>query len=334
MLSGKTRSRAGAAICAGLLLIAARGSLSAAETIVGYPGGSLLQGTLFVALEGGHFKNHGLDVVIVMLPGVQVIQALVAGSVKFSHGVSSRTVPSAAAAGSDVVLIASPINDLIFDMFARPDLRRPEDLKGKIVGVSAFGTSTDYAARQALLRNRLVPDKDVMIRGLGSVPAVLAALESGQIAAGVLSPPTSVRAEKLGFNKIIDIVSMKIPYASSGVGVRRSMILNDKNTVLSFLKGLIEGIHRMKTDRKFALRALQKHTRMSDIGLLEKSYELVLPAISRIPYASLEAVQISIESLAETTTPTLKGRKAEEFVDNGPLREIEASGFADKVWKK
>jgi ABC-type nitrate/sulfonate/bicarbonate transport system substrate-binding protein len=333
MLSGKNRNRFCTAIFACLLVIASRGYLSAAETIVGYPGGSLLQGTLFVALEGGHFKNHGLDVVIVMLPGVQVIQALVAGSVKFTHGVSSRTVPSAAAAGSDVVLIASPINDLIFDMFSRPELRRPEDLKGKIVGVSAFGTSTDYAARQALLRHRLVPDKDVMIRGLGSVPAVLAALDSGQIAAGVISPPTSVRAEKLGFYKIIDIVSMKIPYASSGVGVRKATLANDKSTVLSFLKGLIEGIHRMKTDRRFALQALKKHTRMSDMELLEKSYDLVLPTISRVPYASLEAVQTSIDSLAETT-PALKGRKAEEFVDNGFLREIEASGFVDKLWKK
>jgi ABC-type nitrate/sulfonate/bicarbonate transport system substrate-binding protein len=161
---------------------------------VAVPAVSLLQAPLFVAIDAGAFKKYGMDVRYV-LTGARTIQALIGGSVQFAQGVSSRTVPSAVLGGADSILIANFVDKLLFTMHSAPEINSMQDLKGKVVGVSGIGGSTDFATRLALRDAGLIPDRDVAIRGVGGVAETVAAMRAKVVHAGTLSPPSSFVAE-------------------------------------------------------------------------------------------------------------------------------------------
>jgi len=202
------------------LLLAPLFELAAAESPlkvvnVAVPAVSLLQSPLFVAIDAGVFKKYGMDLRYIVT-GARTIQALVGGSVQFAQGVSSRTVPAAVLGGADAVLIANFSDKLLFTMHSAPEINSLQDLKGKVVGVSGLGGSTDFATRLALREAGLIPDKDVAIRGVGGVPETVAALKARVVQAGTLSPPSSFVAQKAGFKLLFDMASLGVDYVSSG----------------------------------------------------------------------------------------------------------------------
>ena len=174
---------------------------------VAVPAVSLLQAPLFVAIDAGAFKKYGMDVRYV-LTGARTIQALIGGSVQFAQGVSSRTVPSAVLGGADAILIANFVDKFLFTMHSAPEINSMQDLKGKVVGVSGIGGSTDFATRVALREAGLIPDKDVAIRGVGGVAETVAAMKAKVVHAGTLSPPSSFVAQKAGFKMLFDMSNL------------------------------------------------------------------------------------------------------------------------------
>ncbi len=300
---------------------------------VGVPEVSVQQCPVFIAIDAGVFKRYGMDVGIVRLPGPKAIQALVSGSVQFAQGVSSRTVPSAALAGADVVLIASMVNKLIFSMYSLPQIASVPELKGKIVGVSGIGASIDFATRVTLRHFNLKPDVDVAIRAIGGVSEITAALRGGIIQAGTLSAPSTFRAEKMGFKELFDMTALDFDYVSGGLGVKKAYIAANRERVLNFLKGMIEGIRIFNTDKSFTLPVMARYTHVTDNELLDKSYEYLKRYFLKVPYPSVKAVRNTIEVLSDEI-PKAKGARAEEFVDASLLKEIEASGFVDRLYAK
>jgi len=303
------------------------------KILVGVPEVSVLQSPLFVAIDAGAFKRYGMDVEVMRLPGPQAMQALVGGSVQFAQGVSSRTVPSAALGGSDAVLIASLANKLLFTLYSLPQINSVPDLKGKIVGVSGLGASIDFATRVALRHFGLKPDVDVAIRAIGGVSEITAALKGGIIQAGTLSPPSSFLAEKMGFKELFDMTVLDFDYISAGLGVRKPYIAANRERVLNFLKGMIEGVKIFTTDKNFTLPVLAKYTKITDRELLDKSYEYLKRYFLKVPYPSIKAIRSTLEVLSDEI-PKAKGAKAEDFVDSSLLKEIEASGFVDRLYGK
>jgi ABC-type nitrate/sulfonate/bicarbonate transport system substrate-binding protein len=299
---------------------------------VAVPAVSLLQAPLFVAMDAGAFKNYGMEVRYIRT-GARTIQALVGGSVQFAQGVSSRTVPSAVLGGADVVLIANFADKLLFTMHSAPEIKSIQDLKGKIVGVSGIGGTTDFATRLALREVGLIPDKDVMIRGVGGVPETVAALQAKIVQAGTLSPPSSFVAQKAGFKMLFDMTNLGIDYISSGLGVKKSSIASNREQVKQFLMAMIEGAKILKTDEEFSLRVLTKHTRISDRELLKKSYHYIRPYELKAPYPSLRAIKDTLDALA-SDLPKAKDADPKEFVDTSIVKEIEASGYIDKIYGK
>ena len=300
---------------------------------VGVPEVSVLQSPLFVAIDAGAFKRYGMDVSVVRLPGPQAMQALAGGSVQYSQGISSRTLPSAVLAGADAVLIAGLTDKLLFTMVSLPQINSVAELKGKIVGVIGLGASTDFATRVALKHFGLKPDSDVAIRALGGSPEIAAALKGGIIQAGTLSPPFSFLAEKMGFKELFDMTNLDIDYISAGLGVKRSYVATNRERVVNFLKGMIEGIKIFKTDKNFTIPVLAKYTKVTDNELLDKSYVYLRQYFLRIPYPSIRAIKDTLEVLADEI-PKAKGAKPEDFVDPSLLREIEAGGFVEKLYSK
>jgi NitT/TauT family transport system substrate-binding protein len=299
---------------------------------VAVPAVSLLQAPLFVAMDGGAFRKYGMEVRYVRT-GARTIQALVGGSVQFAQGVSSRTVPSAVLGGADAVLIANFNDKLLFTMHSAPEIQSIRDLKGKVVGVSGIGGSTDFATRLALREHGLVPDKDVIIRGVGGVPETVAALQAKIVHAGTLSPPSSFVAQKAGFKMLFDMTSLGIDYVSSGLGVKKSSLISNREEVKQFLMALIEGAKILQTDEEFAIRVLTKHTRISDRELLKQSYDHMKPHFLKVPYPSARAIKDTLDALAGEI-PKAQGADPKDFIDLSIVREIEASGYIEKIYSK
>jgi NitT/TauT family transport system substrate-binding protein len=313
------------------------GPASAADTPlrvinVAVPAVSLLQAPLFVAMDAGAFKKYGMEVRYVRT-GARTIQALVGGSVQFAQGVSSRTVPSAVLGGADTVLIANFSDKLLFTMHSAPEIKSLRDLKGKVVGVSGIGGSTDFATRLALRENGLVPDKDVIIRGVGGVPETVAALQAKIVHAGTLSPPSSFVAQKAGFKMLFDMTSLGIDYVSSGLGVKKGALISNREEVKQFLMAMIEGAKVLQTDEEFALRVLGKHTRIAERELLKQSYDYMKPYFLKVPYPSARAIKDTLDALAGEI-PKAKYADPDDFVDLSIVKDIEARGYIEKVYGK
>jgi NitT/TauT family transport system substrate-binding protein len=268
-----------------------------------------------------------------IVTGARTIQALVGGSVQFAQGVSSRTVPAAVLAGADTVLIANFSDKLLFTMHSAPEIRSLQDLKGKVVGVSGIGGSTDFATRLALREAGLIPDKDVAIRGVGGVPETVAALKAKVVHAGTLSPPSSFVAQKAGFKMLFDMSSLGVDYVSSGLGVRKTSIASDRQQVKQFLMAMIEGAKILTRDEEYALRVLSKHTRIADRDILQQSYNYLRPYFLKVPYPSQRAIKDTLDVLAKDI-PKAKDADPREFVDNSIVKEIEASGYIESVYGK
>jgi NitT/TauT family transport system substrate-binding protein len=312
------------------LLFPGQASLKTIDVSV--PAVSLLQAPLFIAIDAGSFKKYGMDVRYIVT-GARSIQALIGGSVQFSQGVSSRTVPAAVLAGADAVLVANFSDKLLFTMHSAPEINSMQDLRGKVIGVSGLGGSTDFATRLALREVGLVPDKDVLIRGVGGVPATVAALKAKVVHAGTLSPPSSFVAQKAGFKILFDMSRLGVDYVSSGLGVKKTTIASDRQLVKQFLMAMIEGAKILTTDEEFALRVLSKHTRISDREVLKLSYNYLRPYYLKVPYPSARAIKDTLDVLAKDI-PKAKDADPRDFIDNSVLKEIEASGYIESVYGK
>src|ERR1044071_3233937 len=299
---------------------------------VAVPAVSLLQAPLFVAIDAGAFKKYGMEVRYIVT-GARTIQALVGGSVQFAQGVSSRTVPAAVLGGADAVLIANFSDKLLFTMHSAPEIRSLQDLKGKIIGVSGIGGSTDFATRLALQETGLVPDKDVAVRGVGGVPEIVAALRAKIVQAGTLSPPSSFVAQKAGFKILFDMSTLGVDYVSSGLGVKKTTIMSNREQVKQFLMGMIEGAKILRTDEESSLRALAKHTRIADREVLRQSYTYMKPYFLKAPYPSFRSIKDTLDILAKEM-PKAKDADPRDFIDNSILKEIEASGYIEALYAR
>jgi NitT/TauT family transport system substrate-binding protein len=299
---------------------------------VAVPAVSLLQAPLFVAIDAGSFRKYGMDVRYV-LTGARTIQALVGGSVQFAQGVSSRTVPSAVLGGADAILIANFVDKLLFTMHSAPEINSMQDLKGKVVGVSGIGGSTDFASRLALREAGLIPDKDVAIRGVGGVAETVVAMKAKIIHAGTLSPPSSFVAQKAGFKILFDMSTLGVDYVSSGLGVKKAALAANREQSKQFLMAMIEGAKILKTDEEFSLRVLAKHTRISDRDVLKQSYNYMKPYFLKLPYPSFRSIKDTLDILARDI-PKAKDADPRDFIDNSVLKEIEASGYIETVYGK
>jgi ABC-type nitrate/sulfonate/bicarbonate transport system substrate-binding protein len=299
---------------------------------VAVPAVSLLQAPLFVAIDSGAFKNHGLEVRYIVT-GARTIQALIGGSVQFAQGVSSRTVPAAVLGGADAVLIANFSDKLLFTMHSGPEINSLQDLRGKVIGVSGIGGSTDFATRLALREAGLIPDKDVAIRGVGGVPETVAALKAKIVQAGTLSPPSSFVAQKAGFKILFDMSTLGVDYVSSGLGVTKAALKTNRSEAKQFLMAMIDGAKILKSDEEFSLRVLAKHTRISDREVLKQSYSYLRPYFLKLPYPSTRAIKDTLDALAKDL-PKAKDADPKDFVDNSILKEIEAAGYIESVYGK
>ena len=218
-------------------------------------------------------------------------------------------------------------------MHSAPEINSMQDLKGKVVGVSGIGGSTDFATRLALREAGLVPDKDVAIRGVGGVAETVVAMKAKVVQAGTLSPPSSFVAQKAGFKMLVRYEQLGVDYVSSGLGVKKAGIASNRLEAKQFVMAMIEGAKILKTDEEFSLRVLAKHTRISDREVLKQSYNYMKPYFLKVPYPSFRSIKDTLDILAKDM-PKSKGRRPAGFYRQlGPERDRGERIYRERLWQ-
>jgi NitT/TauT family transport system substrate-binding protein len=295
-------------------------------------GGS--QSSVWMPYEAGIFSKHGLDVELLYVAGGgragQVVQSGEVPIGVFTGG----AVVNANLAGGDLVMIASSMNVMTFVVMARPEIRRVEDLKGKKVGVSRFGSATDFALRYAEERWPVKRQKDFAVIQVGGVSDVFAALKTGALDAAVINVELAILARREGLREVADIAKLGISFPTSSIITTRSFIKRNENTVRKFVRGFVEGVHYGKTHREFGVQVLKKYLRNDDTAMVNDLYDIyVQQNIPRVPRPSPEALKTVIDQVAETD-PRAKNLRPEQLIDARFFQELDKEGFIQKLWGK
>lgn len=237
----------------------------------------------YVALEAGIFRRNGLDVDLQLISSsTAAVAALLSGKADFSQAGGSEII-SANVGGADLVTVSITSATYSYLLEATPDLKRPEDLKGKRVGISTVGSSSDVAVRVALRKIGIDPDKDVSIIAVGGVPERVAAMQSGQIQATVANPPESLTLERAGFRPILDLASLKLPASLQGTSVRRELIQSKPGLVQRYVDSIVQAIALIKRNKQVAVDALKKYFKSTDDAAMSAAVDFysseVIPAL-------------------------------------------------------
>jgi NitT/TauT family transport system substrate-binding protein len=236
-------------------------------------------------------------------------------------------------AGGDLVVIASSMNAMTFVVMARPEINRVEDLKGKRVGVSRFGSATDFGLRYAEEKWPVKRQKDFAVLQMGGVTDVYNALRAGTLDAAVVNAELAILGRREGFRELADISKMGISFPTSSIITTRSYIKRNENTVRKFVRAFVEGVHYAKTQRAATINVMKKYLRSSDAAMFDELYEMyILRNIPQVPRPSPESLKTVLDQMVETD-PRVASLKPEQFIDARFFQELDKEGFIQKLWK-
>jgi NitT/TauT family transport system substrate-binding protein len=296
-------------------------------------------GTMAVAwyaFEKGLFKKYGLDINLVYISsGSKAVSAMIAGDVDFCQ-VSGPAVVSAAVAGEDLVMIGGLFNTYVYSLMVTPDIKTPEDLRGKAVAISQAGGSSDTAMREALKSMNLKPDEDVAILAVGGQAERLAAMETGAVAGTVVSVPESVEAKEMGYQVLLDMSKLGTPYQHTGIATSKSFIKDNRQVAVNFMKAISEAIAMMKEDKEGTMQVMAEYLLLDveeDEASLTEAHEVLIKGyLPQAPYPTLEGIQTELTSL-QAENPAAASFKPENVVDLSIVQELEKSGFISALYQ-
>jgi NitT/TauT family transport system substrate-binding protein len=232
--------------------------------------------------------------------------------------------------GADVVYIAMTDDKMGYQLVTRPDVKKPAELKGKRLGISRFGSSSDFSTKVLLGKIGIDP-KDVTILQIGNETQRLVALKSGGIDGSIFNAPFGAEAKKLNFNILADAGALNIPYFNTGMCGSTQMMRKNEARMLNFLRAYLEAIKIFKTEPEYTLKALSQFSKVNDHELLKEAYEYNRARIPDVPYPSLVAMQAVVETLAESEPKAAKA-DAKKFINDRFLKKLEDDGFVQKLF--
>ena len=307
----------------------AQGKAEKDKIRIGYAARAVTHSIPFVASEAGFFRDEGLQVEVVRTAGAVSPMVLISGDTDFATMSAYLLIP-VSVRNREVVMLGGLTRYASMTLVSRPEIRGAKELKGGIIGLQRPGDAYEKSARSALEHLKLNPDKDVKFLYLGTNDAMWLALEARRVAATVISPPATLFARKAGMNFLVDLADLKIEYQGSTFATRRSVIKNYPNLTLRTMRAIVRGVHLFKTRREEAQKILAKFLGTRDPEALEESwrYGADMPAK---PYPVDSAVQAVINHLAESDPKYAKFKPA-EFIESGPLAELDKSGYIDRLY--
>src|SRR5262245_10621436 len=277
--------------------------------------------SLWMAKETGGFAREGLDVEMISMSSVLALPALIANEVDVIQ-VSAVPVITASLRGFDVVFIAGLLNTMIWDLYARPEIKSAEQLKGKIVGTERPGSPVAYGTLVALRKLGLTP-KDVQLRILRGSAQIMAALQSCQIAAGASSPPANFILDRSGFHSMTTTLDQ--PYQNVGLIVRRGRMDELAGRMVPLLRSVRSGIDRYYNDKPFTLKVIAKYTKETDPEFIDRTYEFYRKAGFRRDLMISEPGFHGVLDFLSATMPETKKAVPAQFFDDRFVRQLNAA---------
>jgi len=316
-----------------LLLLLSLSRFGEAATLsikVGYPqlsGGSM---PLWVITDNKLDLRYGVDVkTIYIAGGATLTHSLVAGDIDIA--LTGGAVVGAALSGADLIYVGIGLSTYGFTVYAKPEIKNINDLRGKIFGVITRGASSDHAAIALFNRYGMKAGQDVKFLYFARQGDLLAALDKGVVVAGVFSSPTTVMAKRLGYKELVNIASFKLPYPHNAIATRKALVRQNPELIKGFLKAYLAAIKIIHEDPEVAKRALSRFLATKDAEMIEDSYSSLAPLFLKIPYMPEEAIRTVLALLDHPKAPQAD---AKDFFDNRPLKELEDSGFVKELYSR
>ncbi|MEX0806057.1 MAG: ABC transporter substrate-binding protein [Candidatus Binatia bacterium] len=301
-------------------------SVSAAESIrISYSAISWLMTPVWMAEELGLFKKHGLDAQLIYIPSSATsVQALLGGSVEVITPGSSGVV-IAAARGVPIVAVAASTRRAPFTLFTHPEITKPEELKGKVMGVTRFNSTTHMLT--VLILRKLGLESFVSVRQMGDVPAMHQAFEQ-KIIAGMVSS----YGPKARHRSLTDAVKLDIPYAGSMMTIRRSFLQDRRDTVERVLRAYVEGLAAFLNQKATAKKVLVKYIRRDQPDFLEETYDTAskyLEPVPRVDPLIVPAI-LGFAGIKDVEANELTAK----VIDNSVLDKLQRERFFDNLFTK
>jgi NitT/TauT family transport system substrate-binding protein len=288
----------------------------------------------WMAQEAGLFKKYNIDHELVFIASSGIVTAaLLGGDADMTVTGGIGNVIAYVRGSTDVAFIGGVKNTMTQTLVAGGNIKKPEDLKGKRIGVSRIGGNSHYFTIQALRRYNMEPNRDFSFLQTGGDPETLAALLSGGIEVANLTPPTDSQAIAKGYHYVVYGPDLKIPYAATAFVTKRSLLAKRGQVVGQYMRAMAETARIMHTDREFVYKVLGKYLRITDRSVLDSAYNAEIKVLEPRLVIKNEALQAILDEVAPTDARAKKV-KPQELIDSRYLDEMEKSGFFDQLWAK
>lgn len=326
--------KSAAAICAAVILgWLYSPALGKDRMAVGYTSASGVFAGLWIAQEAKLFDKYNIDSHLVLIAsGSLMVQSMLGGDLPISAAAGSASV-DAALAGSDMTMFGALVKVPAFYIMALPEIKSIDDLRGKAVGVTRFGSSTDFAMRYILKKQGLEPGKDVTLLQTGDLFGAAAMLKTRAIVAAPFSSPLNLKAEEAGAKTLMNMGKAGVYFPHDAFMARRAFLSANEDLVRRFIKAYSEAVHTLQSDPEASKRAIKKYVRAEDAKTLDAVYQYAVDYVDKIPYNTRDGVQEVLNQIA-ARNPKAKGMAPESFYDDRYVKEIDASGFYKQLWGK
>ena len=297
----------------------------------GYAATSGPHAVLWLAREAGLFEKNGLRTEVAYIrSGSTMGQALVAGEIQLAQ-MGGPAALAAGVAGFDVTMVAVALNTTPIVIMGK--VSKMEELKGKAIGVTRYGSNTDISARFAIRKAGLQPEKDVALVQLEDYAGIMGGIQSGRIAAGALADPFTDHAKKLGYKEIADIAALGLEFPFVGIVTKKTFIKEQPDLVQRFVRAYTESIALYKNNRELAKKVTSKYTGIKDPEILNSTVDFYAPKLASVPYPTIGGIRFVLDQVA-TRDPRAKNFNPETFMDLRFVKQLEDSGFIQGLNRK
>lgn len=289
----------------------------------------------FVAKEAKIAEKYGIDFDPVFIGASSALfQSMLSGAADFA-GAGGPGVISNVLRGGDIIHITSMVPRFTQSIMVKPEIKRPEDMAGRKIGVSRLGTVTHFALQTAIDGHNV---KNVTILQMGGQPEAMTGLIRGSVDGAVFSPPYNFQLKKQGYNELYspnDLAKLT-DFITNGIVARRSVAEKDRDMVHRVIKLTAESIKYIQTNRDGTKKIISKWMPLKDADILEDLYRFATENYAKEGFTPEGALRAMTKQMVQSNLIEAKAAAATPvtaYYDNRYVEEVKRSGFFEQLWR-
>jgi ABC-type nitrate/sulfonate/bicarbonate transport system substrate-binding protein len=289
----------------------------------------------FVAKDARLSEKYGIDLDPIFVGASSALfQSMLSGAADMS-GSGGPAIIANILSGGDIIHVTAMVPRFTQSVMVKPEIKKPEDMSGKKIGVSRLGTVTHFALQTALDGYGV---KGVTILQMGGQPEAFAGLARGSVDGAVFSPPYNFQLKKQGYNELVSPNDLKkfTDFITNGIVARRSVIERDKDTVIRVIKVTAEAIKLIQTDKEYTKKVITKWMPMKDADLLDQAYVFASENYAKEGLVNEGALRSMVKQMVQSSLIDSKAAASTPitaYYDNRYVEEVKRSGFFDQLWR-